>query len=78
MKIYTGFSGLGQLQRPVVTIGTFDGVHLGHRSIIQKLKEIAAEVGGKTVLLTFYPHPRMVLNPDDHNIQLLNTPEEKA
>jgi len=78
VKIYTGFSGLGQLQRPVVTIGTFDGVHLGHRSIIQKLKEIAAEVGGETVLLTFYPHPRMVLNPDDHNIQLLNTPEEKA
>lgn len=78
MKIYTGFSGLGQLQRSVVTIGTFDGVHLGHRSIIQKLKEIAAEVGGETVLLTFYPHPRMVLNPEDHNIQLLNTPEEKA
>lgn len=62
----------------MVTIGTFDGVHLGHRSIIQQLKQLAEAVDGETVLLTFYPHPRMVLHPDDHNIQLLNTPEEKA
>lgn len=61
-----------------MTIGTFDGVHLGHRSIIQQLKQLAEAVDGETVLLTFYPHPRMVLHPDDHNIQLLNTPEEKA
>lgn len=62
----------------MVTIGTFDGVHLGHRSIIDKVKELARQVDGETVLLTFYPHPRMVLNPDNHNIRLLNTPEEKA
>ncbi|HEY8404508.1 MAG TPA: bifunctional riboflavin kinase/FAD synthetase [Flavobacteriales bacterium] len=78
MKIYTGFAGLQKLKNPVVTIGTFDGVHLGHRSIIQQLKQLAEAVDGETVLLTFYPHPRMVLHPDDHNIQLLNTPEEKA
>lgn len=63
---------------PVVTIGTFDGVHLGHVSIIDRVKELAHEVGGETVLLTFYPHPRMILHPDDHNLKLLQTPEEKA
>lgn len=78
VKIYTGFSGLKNLNNPIVTIGTFDGVHLGHRSIITRLKELASKVGGETVLLTFYPHPRMVLHPDDQGIRLLNTPEEKA
>ena len=62
----------------MVTIGTFDGVHPGHLSIINRLREIANSIGGETVLLTFYPHPRMVLHPEDHGIKLLNTPEEKA
>ncbi len=78
VKIYTGFSGLKKLKNPIVTIGTFDGVHLGHTRIIQRLKELARKVDGETVLLTFYPHPRMVLHPEDHSIQLLNTAEEKA
>ncbi len=62
----------------MVTIGTFDGVHPGHLSIISRIREIANSIGGETVLLTFYPHPRMVLHPEDHGIKLLNTPEEKA
>jgi riboflavin kinase/FMN adenylyltransferase len=78
LRIHTDFSGLSQVTNAIVTIGTFDGVHGGHRSIINRLKEIAQELGGETVLLTFYPHPRMVLHPDDHGLQLLNTPEEKA
>lgn len=63
--------------KPVVTIGTFDGIHLGHQKVISRLKEIAASLGGETVLFTFSPHPRIVLSPDEHNLRLLNTPDEK-
>lgn len=62
---------------PVVTTGTFDGVHHGHRQIINRLRETASKNGGETVLLTFFPHPRMVLFPD-HVQLLLNTQEEKT
>ncbi len=61
----------------MVTTGTFDGVHLGHQKIISRLTDVAAEIGGETVLLTFYPHPRMVLFPEDNELQLLNTQDEK-
>jgi riboflavin kinase / FMN adenylyltransferase len=61
----------------VVTTGTFDGVHMGHCKIISRLNEIAAKRGGESVLLTFHPHPRMVLFPDDHGLQLITTLEEK-
>lgn len=78
MRIHTDFSDFKDEQKTVVTIGTFDGVHLGHQSIITRLKESANQIGGEAVILTFYPHPRMVLYPDDHGLLLLNTPEEKA
>lgn len=78
MKIHTSFESVRNISNPVVTIGTFDGVHLGHLSIINRIKEIASQIEGETVLLTFYPHPRMVLHPDDHQIKLLHAPEEKA
>lgn len=61
----------------MVTTGTFDGVHLGHQKIISRLKEAAKEEGGETVLFTFYPHPRMVLFPEDNDLKLINTQEEK-
>lgn len=61
-----------------MTIGTFDGVHRGHQSILKRLQEIAKQVEGETVMLSFYPHPRMVLYPDDHKVELLSSPEEKA
>jgi len=78
LKIHTDFSGFVNAKKPIVTIGTFDGVHLGHMSIIKRIQELAKEIDGESVLLTFYPHPRMVLYPNDHDLQLLNTPEEKA
>lgn len=78
LKIHTDFSGFVNVKNPIVTIGTFDGVHLGHMSIIKRLQELSQEKNGESVILTFYPHPRMVLYPDDHDLQLLNTPEEKA
>lgn len=62
----------------MVTIGTFDGVHRGHQTILRRLQELARSVSGESVLLSFYPHPRMVLHPDDHQVELLSTPEEKA
>lgn len=61
----------------MVTTGTFDGVHLGHQQIIKRLREIAEKEGGETVLLTFSPHPRMVLFPDSNEIKLLTTEHEK-
>lgn len=62
----------------MVTTGTFDGVHVGHRRIIARMNEVARKVNGETVLLTFDPHPRMVIYPDDHGLQLLSTLEEKV
>jgi len=61
----------------VLTIGTFDGVHAGHRAVLELLKKRAAQAGAETVLLTFDPHPRMVLHPESHGLALLNTLEEK-
>lgn len=78
MITHTSFETFKQVPNPIVTIGTFDGVHLGHATILQKLKSLASEANGESALLTFYPHPRMVLYPDDHGLQLLNSPEEKA
>ncbi|MFC3414613.1 bifunctional riboflavin kinase/FAD synthetase [Algoriphagus hitonicola] len=78
MKIYEGLQDFGTVTNPVVTSGTFDGVHLGHQKILLRLKEIAKAIGGETVLLTFWPHPRLVLYPTEHNLRLLSTFEEKA
>ena len=61
----------------VLTIGTFDGVHVGHRAVLDLLKTRAAELNGESVLLTFDPHPRTVLHPEHHQLQLLNTIEER-
>lgn len=62
---------------PVVTIGTFDGVHLGHRFILDALRERAAEIGGSSVVVTLWPHPRIVLDKDLWNFRLLHSREEK-
>lgn len=78
MKIYHNIDEFVPLNNAVVTIGTFDGVHIGHRKIISRLKELAAATGGETVVLTFFPHPRMILHPEDESIKLINTIPEKA
>lgn len=62
----------------VVTQGTFDGVHLGHQKILKQVAQEASKIGGISVLLTFYPHPRLVLYPDDNELKLLTTIEEKV
>jgi riboflavin kinase / FMN adenylyltransferase len=78
MNIYHHIDDFERLENAVVTIGTFDGVHQGHRKIIANIKDLAKSTGGETVLLTFFPHPRMILHPEDESIKLINTINEKA
>ncbi|MBX2966187.1 MAG: bifunctional riboflavin kinase/FAD synthetase [Cyclobacteriaceae bacterium] len=78
MKIYHTPDDFIKLDNAVVTSGTFDGVHVGHQKILTRLKEVAEKSKGETVVITFWPHPRLVLYPDDTTLKLLNTFEEKA
>jgi riboflavin kinase/FMN adenylyltransferase len=75
MHIHHGIASLPHIPQAVVTSGTFDGVHLGHQQIIRRLCELAKQRQGETVLITFYPHPRLVLG---QHVELLSTLEEKA
>ncbi|GAB4345355.1 MAG: bifunctional riboflavin kinase/FAD synthetase [Flammeovirgaceae bacterium] len=77
MKVYRGVEEFSPLNYAVVTSGTFDGIHYGHQKIIERLKEVAAQCNGETVVITYWPHPRFVLNPDNQNLKLLTTLEEK-
>lgn len=76
MNVHKDISSLPSFRNAVVTIGTFDGVHLGHCQIIQQLKEEATRINGETVLITFHPHPRKIVG-DTSGVKLLTTPEEK-
>jgi riboflavin kinase/FMN adenylyltransferase len=78
MRIYHSIDEFIPLKNAVVTIGTFDGVHIGHRKIISGIRDLARDSGGETVLLTFFPHPRMILHPEDESLKLINTINEKA
>ena len=77
VNVFNGFEQVKEIKRPILTIGTFDGVHLGHQKIIQQLNEVAESVDGESVLFTFYPHPRMVLFPESHGLKLIQTQAEK-
>ncbi len=76
MRIYTELESF-QAKKPVVTIGVFDGVHKGHKAIISNLVNRAKEIGGESVVVTLWPHPRIVLKKDVENLRLLNCLEEK-
>ena len=78
MKIYNSFEEFSPDFKVVLTLGTFDGVHIGHQSILKQLNQNAKKIGGESVLLTFYPHPRHVLFPDDQKLKLLTTIEERS
>jgi riboflavin kinase / FMN adenylyltransferase len=77
MKVHRDLDHLPEFRNAVITIGTFDGVHAGHRFIVQQLEQAALDCGGETVIVTFDPHPREVLLPSPNNIRLLNTLPEK-
>ncbi len=80
MQVHNDFSKLHQIKNPVVTTGTFDGVHLGHKVIINRLNRLAREINGESVLITFHPHPRRVLYPESkgNGLKLINTQREKV
>ncbi len=79
MRIYEGIKAFQKPSKAVVTMGIFDGVHLGHQQLLRLLRAQAQEINGETVLLTFWPHPRLVLaHTHPAPIQLLTSLEEKA
>lgn len=75
MRVFTGFDDLPGFAEPVVTVGSYDGVHKGHRVLLDTVVRLAREKGGESVVVTFSPHPREVLDPD--GVWLLNTLPEK-
>lgn len=77
MQIHKNLDQLPSFRNAVVTIGTFDGVHAGHRQIIDELISEARAVNGETVIITFHPHPRKVVSSTILGIRLINTLEEK-
>lgn len=78
MKVYERIESFEKRSHAVVTPGTFDGVHKGHRVILDRLTQLAKKSGGESVVLTFHPHPRLVLQGADTNLRLLTTLEEKT
>ena len=77
MKVHYDLNDLPDWKHPVLTQGTFDGVHLGHRQLIKRINSIAKREEGESVVLTYFPHPRLVLNPQNNSLKLLNTLDEK-
>lgn len=78
MSVFYNISELSQVTNSIVTIGTFDGVHLGHQKIIKRLVELKQKQGGEIVLFTFDPHPRKILFPEQKDLKLITTTEEKC
>jgi len=76
MQVHRSIENLPQFTNSVITIGTFDGVHEGHKKIIDALISEARSVKGESVIITFHPHPRKIVNPNEH-LQLINTLPEK-
>jgi len=79
MKIFRSFDEARNIINPVVTTGSFDGVHIGHKTILNRLRMLAEKYNGESVLITFDPHPRKVLYPDTagKDLKLINSQEEK-
>lgn len=77
VKIYSDLNKF-QVDRPVVTIGTFDGIHLGHQKVIARLRDFAKQHDGESVIFTFHTHPRLVTSPNETTLRLLTTLEEKT
>lgn len=79
MQVHYGFENAKSIKNPVVTTGSFDGVHIGHKAIINRINAIARQIKGESVLITFYPHPRKVLYPETEgkDLMFINSQKEK-
>ena len=79
MRVFKNLADVSNIKNPVVTTGSFDGVHVGHTAIIKRINRLAREIGGESVLITFYPHPRKVLFPETtgKELKLINSQREK-
>jgi len=79
MQVHHGFDEVKNIKNAVVTTGSFDGVHIGHKTIINRVNEIAKSIGGESVLITFFPHPRKVLYPETagKDLMFINSQKEK-
>ena len=77
MQVHYDIESLPVFTNAIITIGTFDGVHLGHRQIFKKMKEEASRVNGETVIITFHPHPRKIVSSVFTGVRLINTLDEK-
>ena len=78
MKLIHGIDSVPKIDRAVVTSGTFDGVHFGHQRILKQVVDHAKNIGGSSVVLTYWPHPRFILSEGSSDLKLLSTFEEKV
>lgn len=78
MRVFRDLNNLPEFKNSVITIGTFDGVHKGHQKLIERINFLAKQNDGESIIITFHPHPRIVINPQDKTLRLLNTIEEKV
>ncbi len=77
MKVHNDLKQLPKFEQAVLTIGSFDGVHRGHQKILDCIKKEASHIGGESVVVTFHPHPRLIVDPRAEHIRLITTIEEK-
>ncbi len=78
MRIFNNLNDLPDFRNAVVTIGSFDGVHSGHQSILKKVNSLARKIDGESIVITFHPHPRQVIFPNDDSLRLITTIDEKV
>lgn len=78
MRVHYDLDLLPGFTNAVITIGSFDGVHLGHQQLLKKINRLARRIGGESVVITFHPHPRSIIYPQDDSLRLLSTIEEKV
>ncbi len=78
MRVFRDLNNLPAFKNSVITIGTFDGVHKGHQKLIERINVLAGQNNGESIIITFHPHPRIVINPQDKTLRLLNTIDEKV
>ncbi|MEP6647158.1 MAG: riboflavin biosynthesis protein RibF, partial [Saprospiraceae bacterium] len=77
MNIFRGLSALPEFKNSVITIGSYDGVHLGHQAILKRIQQLAEEIDGVDIVITFHPHPREIVYPKDGDLQIITTLNEK-